>query len=139
MEYSLEAGALIYKHRNLPWLAGRGYNTCGVYIGNVQHAATGERGSFLSVLFESLCDPIITGREELGFPKVYADLKVEGNSYTLSWDGHEFLKLDFGGAVEAEPPRDLLRKKEYTHPMSDGLLAYRCMPKVGAPGESGKS
>ena len=105
----------------------------------MRHAATGERGSYLSVLFESLCDPIITGREELGFPKVYADLEVKENSYTLSWDGHEFIRMDFGGAVEAEPPRDLLRKKDYTHPMSDGLLAYRCMPKVGAPGESGKS
>lgn len=91
------------------------------------------------MLFESLCDPIITGREELGFPKVFADMRVENDVYTCSWDGHDFLTLDFTGAEDAQPPANLLEKKEYTHPMTDGLLAYRYMPAVGAPGTSGKS
>jgi len=68
----------------------------------VVHGASGERGSFLAVLFESLCDPIITGREEHGFPKVFADLRVEGDRYTLSWFGHDFMTLDFDGAKVVE-------------------------------------
>lgn len=119
--------------RNLPWLAGRGYNTCGVYVGNVVHTSSDSRGSFLAVLFESLCDPIITGREELGFPKVFADLRVEGDKYTLSWDKHDFMELDFHNVKEAEAP-PLLEKKSYTHPMVDGNLAYRYMPAIGKPG-----
>jgi hypothetical protein len=42
--------------RNLPWLAGRGYNTTGVYLNNIVHESSGKRGSILSVLFESLTE-----------------------------------------------------------------------------------
>ena len=31
-------------------------------------------GEFLSVLWENLCEPILTGREELGFSKIYCEL-----------------------------------------------------------------
>jgi hypothetical protein len=59
----------------IEWLAGRGYNVLGVTIpvsftGKVDRAV----GSFLAVLWENLTDPILTGREELGFAKIYCDL-----------------------------------------------------------------
>lgn len=62
--------------RNLPWLAGRGYNTWGVYANNVicNRADPPIKASYLLVLFESFSDPITTGREELGWPKVWAEL-----------------------------------------------------------------
>lgn len=42
--------------RKLPWLAGRGYNTWGVYINDVVCRLTSKpyRGSYMAVLFESL-------------------------------------------------------------------------------------
>lgn len=62
--------------RNLPWLAGRGYNTWGIYANNIvcNRVDPPVTASYLLVLFESFTDPITTGREELGFPKVWAEL-----------------------------------------------------------------
>lgn len=42
--------------RKLPWLAGRGYNTLGVYINDVSCSLTSKpyKGSYMAVLFESL-------------------------------------------------------------------------------------
>ena len=31
-------------------------------------------GGLLTVLWENLCDPILTGREQLGFSKIYCEL-----------------------------------------------------------------
>ena len=61
--------------KEIEWLAGRGYNTLGVsfpveFSGNKDKA----RGNFLLVLWENLTDPILTGREELGFSKIYCNL-----------------------------------------------------------------
>ena len=81
---------------NIGWLAGRGYSvvfvTTGVTYG-------GEEGRFKLVLWENAADPIITGREELGYPKVYAEIpeiRFHGDSASASasWDGFTFLELD---------------------------------------------
>jgi hypothetical protein len=123
---------------NLPWLAGRGYNTTGVYLNNIVHEDTFTRGSFLSVLFESLTDPIITGREELGFPKLFATttdpvISDDGTTiYTVSWLGHEFLRLEFPSLERVDPSAS--RQYKHTSPVTDGLLAYRYMPAIGRPG-----
>src|SRR5437773_8066715 len=81
--------------KNIYWLAGRGYNTLGVrfparYCGKRDQVS----GSYLAVLWENMADPIITGREERGFPKVYGDLldieTSEGDRRAYSaglWDG----------------------------------------------------
>jgi hypothetical protein len=60
----------IVELRNLPWLAGRGYNTWGIYANDIicTRATDGHiKASYMLVLFESFTDPITTGREELGF------------------------------------------------------------------------
>jgi hypothetical protein len=64
----------------------------------------------LSLLTQRLysTDPITTGREELGFCKLYADLPdaiTEGSSriHTASWFGKEFLRLEISGLVDTEP------------------------------------
>ena len=53
----------------IEWLAGRGYNIVSITLpasfnGKQDHVT----GDFMPVLWENLADPIITGREELGFP-----------------------------------------------------------------------
>lgn len=62
--------------RNLPWLAGRGYNTWGVYANDIvcSRVQPPVKASYMLVLFESFTDPITTGREELGFSKLWAEL-----------------------------------------------------------------
>lgn len=141
--------------RNLPWLAGRGYNTWGVYISDVVcHRAKREDGSpykasYLAVLFESFTDPITTGREELGFPKVWAELpdgsvSDEGKSrvQTASWFGFEFLRLEIRGLKEHDPTTApaLTRPADgYTHPSQHGFLHHRYVPAVGEPGKADAS
>jgi hypothetical protein len=124
--------------KNLPWLAGRGYNTTGIYFNNIVHEETGTRGSYLSVLFESLTDPIITGREELGFPKVFATTSdpvklADGTwKYTVSWLGHDFMTLTFPNVTQSEAPA--ARTVAHTSPVVEGFMAYRYMPAIGKPG-----
>ena len=125
---------------NLPWLAGRGYNTTGVYLNNIVHDETSTIGSLLSVLFESFTDPIVTGREELGFPKVFATttdpiIAMDGSKeYGVSWLGHEFMRLRFPKLKETDPPST--RHFQHSSPTVEGLLAYRYMPAIGRPGEA---
>ncbi len=121
----------------IEWLAGRGYNVLGVTFPAVfkgkQDRATGD---FLLVLWENLTDPILTGREELGFAKVYADLPeprvYEGETQVIaSWMGFKFLDLNvknmkpvaLGGSSSGERGP---RNGELT-----GLLHYKYIPKTG--------
>lgn len=83
----------------IEWLAGRGYNTLGVsfpvrFQGKVDRLS----GNFLTVLWENLTDPILTGREELGFSKIYCELPAptsfRGQYHVIaSWLGFKFLDL----------------------------------------------
>lgn len=90
---------------NIGWLAGRGYSVATVTTG-IRWTGAGEPvdGRFKLVLWENAADPIITGREELGYPKLYAEipeLRFEGDTVTASasWDGFTFLELAVTGLV----------------------------------------
>jgi acetoacetate decarboxylase len=107
---------------NLDWLGGRGYVHFGLYIHGVQYTKeSGDTviGTYLPVLFENLADPILSGREELGFPKLYCelDVKKDGQQYTLDagWMSSKFCKLTFSdlkehtatdGDVPAQPSKE---------------------------------
>ncbi|KAI5450876.1 hypothetical protein NCC49_002617 [Naganishia albida] len=129
--------------RNLPWLAGRGYNTWGVYANDVVCTISRERikASYLLALFENMCDPIVTGREELGFPKVWAELpdpvRENGNLvHTASWYGTEFMRLEIPDVQDrASEESPSMSKREYTMPSVEGLLHHRFVPAVGEPGK----
>ncbi|WP_372389186.1 acetoacetate decarboxylase family protein [Xanthomonas axonopodis] len=61
--------------RKLYWLAGRGYGILKVglpvtYTGKTETID----GAFCLVIWEGRPDAIMTGREELGFPKLFADM-----------------------------------------------------------------
>jgi hypothetical protein len=129
--------------RNLPWLAGRGYNTWGIYFANIRCDTIKEprKGSYMAVLFESFTDPITTGREELGFPKIWAELpdgKISGDkrTHTASWFGYEFMKLEISGLKQHDPQTaPALNKRAFTHPTQNGILHHRYVPTVGYPGQ----
>lgn len=118
------------------WLAGRGYNTFGVSIpASFEGRKEAVDGELLLVLWENMADPIITGREELGFSKVYCELPEAQFMHDdvvcrASWDGCQFATLRLTGlnkvAVEALPESA----------PSAGLLHYKYVPKTGAPGEA---
>lgn len=85
------------------WLAGRGYNFAevlfaAVFDGEEDHV----EGDFVAVMWESKADPILPGRDEIGLPKLFADipdLEVGGTGphVRASWEGFEFLTLELDG------------------------------------------
>ena len=122
----------------IEWLAGRGYNILGVsfpvvFNGKKDHA----EGSFLTVLWENLTEPILTGREELGFSKIYGEIPepriYQGQTHcTASWMGFKFMDLKIGNLTQlsSEEAAALISKQS-----SDGTLHYKYMPKTGEWGK----
>jgi len=63
-------------NRRIEWLAGGEYNIISVsvpaiYLGEVDKVS----GNYALVLWENLTDPILTGREMHGIPKIYGDIE----------------------------------------------------------------
>lgn len=119
---------------NPEWLAGRSYNTLGVGIpASYQGKEDTVDGDLLLVLWEGIADAVTTGREEIGFPKVYGDIpdaQCIGDDIICraSWDGCEFFTLKLSQltvASEEAIPDSFL---------SPGILSYKYVPKTGAPG-----
>ncbi|OIJ65484.1 acetoacetate decarboxylase family protein [Streptomyces mangrovisoli] len=114
---------------NLRWLAGRGYNTLAALVPAVVPTEDGPvRADFLCVMWENLADPIITGRDELGFPKLFADIVrpdvaapgSEPLSVRASWQETEFFSLTVDGLREAPAPG-------VRHP----VVTHRYLPSAG--------
>lgn len=126
---------------NLSWLAGRGYNHYGLYVHDVVCTSAGEtvRGRFLVALWENLADPILSGREELGYAKLYAELnenyREESGAYELSasWLGTEFSTLEISGlgADRTGAGSNIIEFQA-----GEGILHYKFIPKTGRPGEA---
>jgi len=117
----------------LEWLAGRGYNTLGVKL---PATFTGTRdvatGQFLAVLWENLADPILTGRDELGFAKLYAEIPPPRvfrgtETHGAGWLGHRFLDIEVSGLADAPPPTPAAGG-----PLDGGTLHYKYIPATGA-------
>ena len=120
--------------KEIDWLAGRGYNTLGAslpvsYCGRKDNVS----GSLLLVLWENLTDPILTGREELGFSKIYCELPepvvYDGTNHCVgSWLGYRFLDLRLHDMTElTEQEIAALSEKAG----GDGTLHYKYVPRTG--------
>mgnify|MGYP001044086410 CR=1 FL=1 len=122
--------------KEIEWLAGRGYNLFGVSVPAIYQGKQDTiQGDLQLILWENRADPIITGREDLGFAKLYCELpepqRIDDNVICrASWDGCEFATLKLSGLkpVSAEELPE-------GHP-SDGTLHYKYIPKTGCPGEA---
>jgi Acetoacetate decarboxylase (ADC) len=114
----------------IAWLGGRGYNMLGMQIPVAFHSAEGVvAGDFLSVLWENLADPILSGRDELGHNKIFADIEparvIDGRQHhTMGWMGHRFFEMELHNIQEASEPLQVDRE-------SKGLLNWKYVPKTG--------
>lgn len=124
---------------DLYWLAGRGYGIIEIGI-PVTYTGKTEviEGTFCPILWEGCADAIITGRDELGFPKILADIpplswdKKAGSTYAkASWFGHTFLEFSLEGLVEStEGPKKL--------PAANGPpMFFKYVPRSGPFGREG--
>jgi hypothetical protein len=125
------------RFENLVWLAGRGYPILTVTF-PVEYVGDGEplAARYLAVLWEGLSDPITTGRDELGFPKLFADIRaplVDDVSASgaadaeASWDGFRFLDLAVSDLAAVSPG-------DGAPPL--GTLVHRYVPSLAVPGEA---
>lgn len=126
---------------DIEWLAGRGYNILFVYIPGITFRGKEETvtGSFLPVLWENLTEPILTGREELGYSKIFCDLPemrwLRGSVIsTASWDGHCFAEMELSDLSELSATE--VETVSQQPPTDDGVLHYRYVPRIGEWGSS---
>lgn len=123
------------KFENLDWLAGRGYSTFGVKIPAILITESGPiEGDFLSVLWENLADPILSGREELGFAKLWCDLSEtisdeKHKKYTAHWLEHPFADLEINNLTDSPALPSPARP----------TFHYKYIPKTGHPGQADAS
>lgn len=97
---------------NIAWLAGRGYSMLIASFRIASRNANGDRvpGTFIPVLWENIAEPITTGREELGFAKLFADLPrptIVGNRWHARglWDGFGFCEIKLDELTDAPIPQ----------------------------------
>jgi hypothetical protein len=119
------------------WLAGRGYTM--IHVG-WPATFTGQRdtatGRFLAVVWENLADPIITGRDEIGHPKLYAEI-AEPRAWNdrqvcvAGWMGFRFLEMEVWDLKDAGQPAPAA--------LSDGTLMLKYVPQTGSWGETALS
>ncbi len=124
----------VHHMTDIDWLAGRGYTM--IWVG-WPATFTGRRdratGKFLAVVWENLADPIITGRDEIGHPKLYAEIAEPrrwngAQICTAGWMGFRFLDLAVSQLRDAAPAPQAAA--------SDGTLMLKYTPRTGAWGET---
>jgi len=117
---------------NLGWLAGRGYNivnvTTSVLFEGEQDRVKGE---YNLCLWESRADPVLTGREELGMPKLFADIanprEIDGRwECAAAWEGFQFFELDLDTRGEEQGARP----EDDSAPSTINVL-HRYLPRTG--------
>lgn len=148
-----EASFVCTELRDLAWLGGGGYRFFGLWVHGVEYVRkdggdeSGVNGSWLVVLFEDRAEPIVTGREELGMPKVWCEIGVEGRKeekegkevvVECGWGGKVFLRMGLEGLEHVEVGgSDRSVEGEWTKaPEGEGTMWYRYVPAVGRPGEA---
>lgn len=101
--------------KNLYWLAGRGYGILSLDFPVTYQGKTETLdGSFCPVIWEGQPEAILTGRDEMGFPKLFCDMpeiawdREKGTaSCETSWFGFKFFDIALTDMVEDDAPPSL--------------------------------
>lgn len=135
----------------MAWLGGSGYNLVQLTFHGVNYTKKDRSkvfGSYVPVLFENLADPIITGRDDVGFPKLFSDIDVveeNGSNVTidLRWRSVDFGRIQLQDLKEEEnvpsgngnaPAKPAAGPPP--PPPEQGTFVYRYVPAVGEPGKA---
>ncbi len=119
------------------WLAGGKYNLVTItapvrFNGKKDHIDA----AYPLVVWENRTAPILTGREQTGVPKIFADIEdlhIYRPHYatSVSYEGNTFLSINFE-ANGSMTGKDLEQAKIQFK--SCDSIGWRYIPKVGAPG-----
>lgn len=121
----------------MEWLGGKGYNHLGLYIHGTQYTKPDGKvvsGTYMPILFENLADPIVSGREELGMPKLYSTIDVEraddSVKITTGWQGTRWGTFTLSGLSSVSTP-DANASGSVSGEADAGIIVHRYMPSVG--------
>lgn len=126
--------------RDLYWLAGGSYGILSVDVPVTYRGASETlEGTFCPVLWEGRAEAIVTGRDELGFPKLFGefeeiawDREAGTASCAVSWQGHTFFDVALSELAEdPDPPRSLPGAN------AGPAMYYRYIPRVSPGGVEG--
>lgn len=127
------------RNRQVDWLAGHGYNMIAVNASAVFHGQNDQlTGQYTLVMWENLADPILTGRELQGIPKIYADIpdpSVIGGEWRASAShfGHKIVDLAVTDLEEPTPERlEAGRQAE----AESTPMAWRYLPGISGFGQT---
>jgi hypothetical protein len=118
---------VIASYSNVGWLAGRSYNLIAVRIPATFESREGLlNGGVVPLMWENMADCLLTGRDELGVAKIFANIspiRKMGESYEseASWEGYRFLEIHGSSFCESEPP-----------PALGTLFFHKYIPRTGA-------
>ena len=127
-------------NRQVDWLAGHGYNllavsAAAVFRGEEETLA----GNYSLVMWENLADPILTGRELQGIPKLYADIPdhsvIDGHWHaSASHFGHKIVDISASGLREPTPAE--VEAYAAASAGRDNPMAWRYFPGISGIGQS---
>lgn len=126
-------------NKDIDWLAGRGYNLIGVHA-SVSFTGNHDQltGQLALVMWEDLCDPIITGRELQGIPKLYATIP-EHKILTGQWLAHAehfdnpIVKISISDLTSV--PLDQVEASRAQTQENQNPMGYRYIPGMLGYGE----
>jgi hypothetical protein len=112
---------------DIDWLAGRGYTMIWVsWPATFRGQRDRATGKFLAVVWENLADPIITGRCEIGHPKLYAEI-----AEPRRWNGAQICTAGWMVAGRGTGPAGCCFGRNpdaEIHPAHGRLGRDRCVP-----------
>lgn len=120
---------------NIDWLGGHDYSHFDFYIEDVVYTSNKgnkTKGRFLPLLLEGRTEPTLSGREELGFSKIFTTLTesfddLKGYKLQASWEGSTFLEMNIKKPVRTNASSRVTSKAE-------GTMEWRCFPRPGGKG-----
>ena len=127
-------------NKQVDWLAGHGYNLVAVSAAAIFRGEEETlEGNYTLVMWENLADPILTGRELQGIPKIYADIEdhsvIAGQWRTsASHFGHKI--LDIVASDLREPTPEETATYTVAAQGRDNPMALRYMPGISGFGTS---
>jgi len=123
----------------IKWLAGRLYNLVLIQFPVVHSGKNGKtNGQFLPVVWENMTEPILMGREALGWPKIFAELPAPrrlGDTVEsiAAWCGFTFLDINVKNLHTLTPAELKQRAGNMKNARpSAGLICHKFILKTGS-------
>jgi acetoacetate decarboxylase len=123
--------------RQVDFMAGRGYNIVGVNLAAIFNGKKDHfTGNYAAVLWENDTFPILMGREQLGAPKLYADIpdpKQEGNNWRFhcSLYGTQLVEGEIRNAI---PVDDTVCQQIEQMARGNAWMGWKYIPKADHTG-----